>query len=96
MLFRGQDTSLTQMNKPPKPFPKKMVVRFIIEMVIYAMLVSVYLGLVFHFLVVWLKDLSMQQPAVYAFVSIILMILQAVALEKLTTILVNLDRRRQG
>jgi hypothetical protein len=84
------------MNKPPKPFPKKIVVRFIIEMVIYATLVSVYLGLVLHFLVVWLKDLSMRQPAVYAFVSIILMILQAVALEKLTAILVNLNRRRRG
>jgi hypothetical protein len=84
------------MNKVPKPFPKKIVVRFIIEMVIYVMLVSVYLGLVLHFLVVWLKDLSMRQPAVYAFVSIILMILQAVALEKLTAILVNLNRRRRG
>lgn len=84
------------MDKAPKPFPTKIVVRFIIEMVIYAVLVSVYLGLVLHFLVAWLKDLFLQQPAVYAFVSIILMILQAVGLEKLTAILVNVDRRRQG
>jgi len=78
-----------------KPFQTKIVVPFIIEMVIYALLVSAYLGLVFHFLVVWLKDLFLQQPAVYAFVSIILMILQSVGLEKLTALLVNVDRRRQ-
>jgi len=84
------------MNKAPKPIPKKIVVRFIIETVIYAMLVSVYLGLVLHFLVAWLKHLSMEQPALYALVSIILMILQAVGLEKLTTILLKVDQRRQG
>jgi hypothetical protein len=82
------------MNKAPKPFRTRIAVRFVVEMVIYLVLVSVYLGLVLHFLVEWLKDLFLRQPAVYAFVSIIMMILQAVGLEKLTAILVNVDRRR--
>jgi len=84
------------MDKVPKPFRTEIAVRFIVEMLVYAVFVSLYLGLVVHFLVAWLKDLFLQQPAVYAFVSIILMILQAVGLEKLTAILVNADRRRQG
>jgi hypothetical protein len=84
------------MNTAPKRFPKKIVIRFIIELVIYAMLVSVYLALVLTFLTGWLKGLFVQQPVTYAFVSIILMILQAVGLEKLTAILVHVNRRRQG
>jgi hypothetical protein len=84
------------MNKASKPFAKKIVVRFIIELVIYAIFVSIYLALVLTFLGDWLKWLFLQQPTVYAFVSIILMILQAVGLEKLTAILVHVNRRRQG
>jgi hypothetical protein len=81
------------MKRAPKIFPKNVAVRFIIEVVIYTLLVSVYLALILHFLVAWLKDLFTHQPVVYAFVSIILMILQAVGLEKLTGILVNVNRR---
>jgi hypothetical protein len=84
------------MNPAPKPFSKKIVVRFVIELVIYALLVSVYLGLILTFLVGWLKGLFVQQPVVYAFVSIVLMILQAVGLEKLTAVLVHVNRQRQG
>jgi hypothetical protein len=84
------------MNPAPKPFSKKIVVRFVIELVIYALLVSVYLGLVLTFLVGWLKGLFAQQPVVYAFVSIVLMILQALGLEKLTAVLVHVNRRRRG
>jgi hypothetical protein len=85
-----------QMNPAPKPFSKKMLVRFVVELVIYAVLITVYLGLVLTFLVGWLKELFVQQRGIYAFVSIVLMILQAVGLEKLTTVLVQLNRRRQG
>ena len=83
-------------RRTPKIFPENVVVRFIVELVIYAFLVSAYLALVFHFLVAWLKELFAHQPVVYAFVSIILMILQAVGLEKLTGILVNVNRRPRG
>jgi hypothetical protein len=85
-----------QMNTAPKPFPKKIVLRFFIELVIYAMLVSIYLALILTFFVGWLKGLFLQHPVTYAFVSIILMILQAVGLEKLTAILIHVNRRRQG
>ena len=81
------------MKRAPKIFPENIAVRFIIELVLYAILVSIYLALILHFLVAWLKDLFTHQPAVYAFVSIIVMILQAVGLEKLTGILVNVNRR---
>jgi hypothetical protein len=84
------------MKRAPKIFPENVVVRFIIELIIYAFLVSIYLALILHFLVAWLKDLFTHQPVVYAFVSIILMILQAVGLEKVTGILVNVNRRPRG
>jgi hypothetical protein len=84
------------MNTAPKTFPKKILIRFVIELVIYAVLVSVYLTLVLTFLVGWLKGLFLHQPVIYAFVSIILMIAQAVGLEKLTAILIHVSRRRQG
>jgi hypothetical protein len=84
------------MKRVPKIFPENIVVRFIIELVVYAFLVSIYLALILHFLVDWLKDLFTHQPVVYAFVSIILMMLQAVGLEKLTGILVNVNRRPRG
>jgi hypothetical protein len=74
---------------------KMIVFRFLIELLIYGVLVSVYLALVIHFLTGWLKGLFSQQPAVYALVSIVLMILQAVGLEKLTSVLVNSNRRPQ-
>ena len=84
------------MKRAPKTSPETVVVRFIIELVIYAFLVSVYLAVILHFLVAWLKDLFTHQPVLYAFVSIVLMILQAVGLEKLTGILVNVNRRPRG
>jgi hypothetical protein len=84
------------MNTAPKTFPKKILIRFVIELVIYAVLVSGYLTLVLTFLVGWLKGLFLHQPVIYAFVSIILMIVQAVGLEKVTAILIHVSRRRQG
>ncbi|MBV8176462.1 MAG: hypothetical protein JO151_18120 [Verrucomicrobia bacterium] len=65
----------------------------IIEVAIYAALVSLYVGLVLSFLVDWLKDLFAKEPALYAMVAILLMIVQAVALERVVTSLVYLARR---
>lgn len=84
------------MNTASKKIPKKILLRFAIELVIYAVLVSVYLSLVLTFLVTWLKGLFVHQPVIYALVSIILMIVQAVGLERLTAILIHVGRRRQG
>ena len=69
--------------------------RLIIEVTIYAVLVSTYLLLVLHFLTDWLKELFTKQPEVYAFVAILLMIGQAVGLERLTASLIHLARQRR-
>jgi hypothetical protein len=75
---------------------KRTIFHLIIEVLIYAALVSVYLALVFHFLVGWLRELFTREPAVYAFVAILLMIVQAVGLERLASSLVHVTRRRRG
>ena len=74
---------------------KRTLLNLIIEVTIYAALVSVYLVLVLHFLVDWLKGLSAKDPAVYALVAILLMIAQAVGLERLASSLVQVTRRRR-
>jgi hypothetical protein len=76
--------------RKPTPF------HLLVEVVIYAVLVAVYLALVLHFLVGWLKELSAKEPVVYAFVAILLMIAQAVGLERLVSSLVHVARRRRG
>ena len=75
---------------------KQTLFRFIIDVLIYAALVSVYLALVLHFLVGWLKELSTKEPAVYAVVAILLMIAQAVGLERVASTLVQVTRLRKG
>ena len=75
---------------------KRTVFHLIIEVLIYAALVSVYLALVLHFLVGWLKELSTKEPAVYAMVAILLMIAQAVGLERVASTLVQVTRLRKG
>jgi hypothetical protein len=72
---------------------KRTVLNLIIEVLIYAALVSVYLMLVLHFLLGWLKGLSAKDPIVYAFVAIVLMITQAVGLERLASSLVHVTRQ---
>jgi hypothetical protein len=73
----------------------RTVSNFIIEVLIYLALVSAYLALVFHFLVSWLEELSARAPTVYAFVAILLMIIQAVGLERLVSSLVHVTRQRR-
>jgi len=75
---------------------KRTVFHLLIEVLIYTALVTVYLALVLHFLVGWLKELSAKEPAVYAFVAILLMIAQAVGLERLGSSLVHVSRRPRG
>jgi len=67
----------------------------IMEVTIYAVLVSAYLILVLHFLLDWLKELFTKQPEVYALVAILLMIGQSVGLERLTASLVHFARQRR-
>jgi hypothetical protein len=75
---------------------KRTVLHLVIDLLIYAALVSVYLTLVLHFLLGWLKELSMKEPVVYAYVAILLMIAQAVGLERLGSGLVHFANRRRG
>ena len=75
---------------------KRTLFHLLVEVLIYAALVSVYLALVLHFLLGWLKELFTKEPAVYAFVAILLMIVQAVGLERLASSLVHVTRRRRG
>jgi hypothetical protein len=86
--------SKTSNDLPMKNVKKSTLFHLIIELTIYAAFVSVYLILVLHFLLDWLKELFTKQREVYAYVAILLMIGQAVGLERVTSILVHLTRRR--
>jgi len=74
---------------------QRTLLYLIIELAIYAALVSLYLAFVLSFLVDWLKDLYAKEPALYAIVAILLMIGQAIVLERLVASLVHLTRRRR-
>ena len=66
---------------------------FAVELVIYAVLVTVYFFLVLHLLGNWLYRLEMQHRILYAVVAILLIAGQAVLLDALTTLLFRVLRR---
>jgi hypothetical protein len=67
---------------------------FATELVIYAVLVTVYFFLVLHLLGDWLYRLDIQHRVSYAVVALLLIIGQAVVLDGLTTVLFRFLRRR--
>ncbi|HEX7515995.1 MAG TPA: hypothetical protein VF345_01775 [Chthoniobacterales bacterium] len=67
---------------------------FVIELVVYAMLVTGYFFLVLHYLSGWLQNLHLHHVKLYAIVAIALIIGQAVLLESITTWLFRLLRGR--
>ena len=67
---------------------------FVIELAVYAVLVTGYFFLVLHFLAGWLQELHHHHVKVYALVAIVLIIGQAVLLESVTTWLFRLIRGR--
>jgi hypothetical protein len=67
---------------------------FLIELVVYAVLVVAYFFLVLHFLGDWLHGLETRHRYTYAAVAILLIIGQAVLLENVTTFLLRLFRGR--
>jgi hypothetical protein len=67
---------------------------FLIELAIYAVLVTAYFFLVLHFLGGWLYQLETHHRYTYAGVAILLIIGQAVVLESLTTFLLRLIKGR--
>jgi hypothetical protein len=66
---------------------------FLIELLVYSVLVVVYFFLVLHFLADWVNELEPRHIKIYALVSIGLIIGQAILLEIVTTWLM---RRLQG
>ena len=66
---------------------------FVIELAVYAVLVTCYFFLVLHFLGEWLYHLETQHRVMYALVAILLIAGQAVALDAVTTLLFRLLRR---
>ena len=67
---------------------------FLIELVIYSVLVVGYFFFVLHFLGEWLPSLHQRHRIIYAGVSILLILGQAVALEIVTTFILRLLRGR--
>ena len=67
---------------------------FLVELVIYAVLVVTYFFFVLHFLGGWLHQLEMHHRYYYAGLAILLIVGQAVVLEGLTTFLLRLIRGR--
>jgi predicted histidine transporter YuiF (NhaC family) len=68
---------------------KSLIKTFSIEFVIYGALVGSYFFLVLHFWGNWLNELFQQERKVYAFVALILIVAQGLALEVLTRVLVR-------
>jgi hypothetical protein len=67
---------------------------FVLELAVYAVLVTGYFFLVLHFLSGWLQELHLHHVKTYAVVAIALIIGQAVLLESVTTWLFRLIRGR--
>jgi hypothetical protein len=67
---------------------------FVIELLVYAVLVVVYFFLVLHFLGDTLHRLEHTHRVIYAAVAVLLMIGQAVLLQNITTFLLRLIRGR--
>ena len=67
---------------------------FVIELIVYAMLVTAYFFLVLHFLSDWLQDLHLHHVKLYALIAIALIVGQAVLLESVTTWLFRCLRGR--
>lgn len=65
---------------------------FLLELAVYAVFVTGYFFLVLHYLSGWLQDLHLHHVKIYALVTIVLIIGQAVLLESITTWLLRLLR----
>ena len=76
----GQDNS--QINT--KHIPKRLVINLIIEFIIYGGLVTLYFLVILRYLNEPIKNLFDNNLTVYAIVSLILIGLQGVLLERLT------------
>jgi hypothetical protein len=67
---------------------------FVIELALYALLVTGYFFLVLHYLSGWLQDLHLHHVKLYALTAISLIITQAIVLESVTSWLMRMLRGR--
>jgi cytochrome c biogenesis protein CcdA len=65
---------------------------FLIELVVYAALVTAYVLFVIGLLGTWLSDLYHHHKTWYAFVALFLIVIQGVVLEFITSLLLRLVR----
>jgi hypothetical protein len=80
-------------RRPPTKKEKSKTLRaFLIELGVYAVFVTVYFFLVLHYLSDWLQNLHLNHVRIYALMTIVLIIGQAVLLENVTTWLLRLLR----
>ena len=68
---------------------RTLIINFIIEMVIYGILVVAYFYLVLRYMGVFLNDLYHNNLVVYAILGLILIVAQAVVLEAVTSFLID-------
>ena len=79
---------------PTKKERTKTLQAFLVELAIYGVFVTGYFFLVLHFLSGWLQDLHLHHVKLYALMTIVLIIGQAVLLESVTSWLLRLLRGR--
>ena len=73
------------MNPRSKTEARRTLRAFVVELLIYAVLVTIYFFAVLHFLGGWLVRLATEHIQTYAIVAILLIVGQAVVLEAITT-----------
>ncbi|PWU08954.1 MAG: hypothetical protein C5B50_28570 [Verrucomicrobia bacterium] len=77
-----------------KPEVRRSVMVFLIELVVYAGLVTGYFFLVLTFLADWLNRIFETQRQLYAALALVLIIIQGVLFEALTRFLLSLVKPR--
>lgn len=75
--------------RPVEVNSRRLIRNFTIELVVYGVLVVVYFLLVLQWLGEWLMSLYEDDLRVYAVVALILIVVQGVLFEKVTTFLIE-------
>lgn len=71
------------------PVTRRRLQRFGIQMLIYAVLVTIYLYLVWRYLEAWLLQLFQENLPLYAVVCLAFIVVQAVVLDTVTTMIMD-------
>jgi hypothetical protein len=68
---------------------KILIRNFVVEIIVYGVLVTLYFFLVLQYLSLPLKDLYNENLYMYAIIALLLIVLQAILLERLTSFLLD-------